>query len=140
LTPKATEGNEIGEHEGHQHYTVGQRRGIGIPARYPLYVLNKNAQTNTITVGPREQLHSDGCLAAETNWLTEPSDDWLACTARIRYNAEPVPAWVRATDNDEIEVQFDEPQFAVAPGQAVVCYDNEHVICGGWITEALDAH
>jgi len=139
-----TSGKTLGEHEGHQHYTIGQRRGIGVALGHPIYVVNKDAATNTVTVGEKKDLQASGCVATETNWLLdEPTHhDWISCTTKIRYNATPVPARVRFTDSDiptdgSIEVQFDEPQFAVAPGQAVVCYHDDAVICGGWIQRAV---
>ena len=111
---------------------------------YPIYVVNKSARTNTVTVGEKDDLQATGCTATEANWLMdEPTHhDWIPCAAKIRYNATPVPARVRIADRDiptdgGLEVQFDEPQFAVAPGQAVVCYDNETVMCGGWIQWAV---
>jgi len=133
-----TAGNDLGEHPGQQHFTIGQRRGVGVALGYPLYVINKDAQSNTITVGQREDLRASRCTASESNWLMEPpsDDEWIPCLAKIRYNAEPVPARVRWMDDDQLEVQFDEPQLAVAPGQAVVCYDDDAVICGGWINQA----
>ncbi len=130
------DGRELGEHEGHQRFTIGQRRRIGVALGYPLYVVDKDAEANTVTVGPRDALLRGGCVAAETNWLVEPPADWLACTARIRSNAEPVPARVRAVADERLEVRFDEPLEAVAPGQAVVCYAGEQVLGGGWITTA----
>ncbi len=132
-------GDVIGEHEGHQHFTVGQRRGIGIARSHPLYVLNKNSDTNTITVGAKRDLYADGCAASQVRWLMHEccSDDWMQCAAQIRYNAEPVPARVRCSGVDAIEVRFDEPQFAVAPGQAVVCYQGDAVMVGGWIDSAV---
>ena len=130
-------GATIGTHDGHQHFTVGQRRGVGVALGYPIYVVEKNAAANTVTVGTREDLLAGGCAAAETNWLCEPEPDtWTPCGAQIRYNAEPVPARVHATGPRRLEVRFDEPQFAVAPGQAVVCYDGDKVLGGGWITKA----
>jgi tRNA-specific 2-thiouridylase len=128
-----TEGRDLGGHDGHQHFTVGQRRGIGVPADHALYVLEKDAAANTITVGPRDELLAASCRASGANWILDRPDGWRACTAKIRYNAEPVPAEVRATDPDGLEVRFAEPQFAVAPGQAVVCYDGDTVLGGGWI-------
>ena len=104
---------------------------------YPIYVVEKNAAANTVTVGPREDLLAGGCIAGETNWLHEPEPDtWTPCGAQIRYNAGAVPARVRRIGPDRLEVRFEEPQFAVAPGQAVVCYDGDTVLGGGWITEA----
>jgi len=153
-----TSGKVLGEHAGHQHFTVGQRRGIGVALGYPLYVVHKEPRDNTITVGQKRDLYATGCTATDVNWLraaasprrecTEQSSthpaaaprhegQWLRCAAQIRYNADPVPARVRSIDDERIEVQFDAPQFAVAPGQAVVCYDGDAVICGGWIDEAI---
>ncbi len=135
------EGREIGEHAGHQHFTIGQRRGVGVALGYPIYVVDRDAQRNTITVGPREMLLAAGCTARETNWLVDesPVGEWIRCEAKIRYNSDPVPAQVRRLDEDAIEVCFDEPQFAVAPGQAVVCYradEPDVVMGGGWIDAA----
>ena len=142
-----TAGKPLGEHDGHQHFTIGQRRGTGVALGYPIYVVHKNPEDNTITVGERDELLSSRCVANEANWLVNPpspsgrgaggeGDGWLPCTAKIRYNADPAPARVRAVDDDTIEVQFNEPQFAIAPGQAVVCYDSDQVMCGGWIQSA----
>ena len=133
-------GTQVGEHEGHQHFTIGQRRGVGVAFGYPIYVVDKDPQANTITVGPREELTSIGLTARETNWLVPPPTDWQRCFAQIRYNANAVPAQVRLTGEEALEVRFDEPQFAVAPGQAVVCYDtdeNNRVLGGGWIEHAV---
>lgn len=133
-------GEVIGSHSGHQHFTIGQRRGLGIAFSEPRYVVDKNAESNVITVGTREQLLSTGCQAAEANWLCDlpPDRQWLPCQAKIRYNAQPVGAQVRSDGPDAIEVRFDQPQSAVAPGQAVVCYDDDAVICGGWIANAVN--
>jgi tRNA-specific 2-thiouridylase len=128
-------GRVLGEHPGHQHYTVGQRRGLGVAVGHPLYVIEKDPRSNTLVVGEKEHLFADGCRATDVNWHIDPPDgDWLACTAKVRYNADPAPAAVRSLGGGAIEVRFDEPQYAVAPGQAVVCYDGEAVVCGGWIT------
>ena len=137
-----SEGREIGRHPGHQHFTIGQRRGVGVALGHPVYVVDRDPTANTITVGPRELLAATGCRAAEANWLIDPpaEGEWLACRAKVRYNAEPVPARVRATPDGDLEVAFDEPQFAIAPGQAVVCYDaaeGDAVLGGGWIVSAL---
>jgi tRNA-specific 2-thiouridylase len=129
-------GNDVGEHPGHQHFTVGQRRGIGVALGHPIYVVSKDPESNTITVGEKDELLATGCAAGEANWHHGPSREWRECTAKIRYNSEPVPARVRATSDDAIEVAFDEPQHAVAAGQAVVCFDDDEVIVGGWISGA----
>lgn len=132
------EGRDLGEHAGHQHFTIGQRRGVGVALGYPIYVVDKDPEANTVTVGPRESLQSTGLIARETNWLIEPPTKPRPCHVKIRYNADPVPARVWASDDQALAVRFDEPQFAVAPGQAAVCYDNDRVLGGGWISEAVN--
>ncbi|MBI1370780.1 MAG: tRNA 2-thiouridine(34) synthase MnmA [Planctomycetes bacterium] len=126
------DGREVGQHEGHQHFTIGQRRGVGVALGYPIYVVGKDAASNTITVGPREALATTWCTADQMNWLIDPPQTPRRCTAKIRYNAVPVPATVQV-EGDRMIVRFDAPQDAVAPGQAVVCYDGERVLGGGWI-------
>jgi tRNA-specific 2-thiouridylase len=130
------EGKEVGEHAGHQHFTVGQRRGIGIAAPIPLYVIQKDAAANTVTVGPRDLLAARGLIADQTNWLIDPPAAPRQCMVKIRYNADLVPATVQANTDDELRVTFAQPQDAVAPGQAVVCYEGDRVLGGGWIREA----
>jgi len=133
------EGNELGEHEGHQHFTIGQRRGVRVPLGYPIYVVNKDANANTITVGVREDLAATGCIAEDVNWHEDPPPvgTSMPCAAQIRYNASPVAAEVLRTTEDTFSVRFAQPQDAVAPGQAVVCYVGDVVLCGGWIARAL---
>ena len=132
-----TDGKVIGEHEGHQHYTIGQRRGLGIAASLPLYVINREPERNRVIVGHREDLSSTGLLANQSNWFIEPPSSWLPCHAQIRYNASAVPARVKMLSEDQFTIEFDSPQFAVAPGQAVVCYDGDTVLGGGWIESAF---
>jgi len=138
-----TTGEVIGEHDGHQNFTLGQRRGLPVNRSYPLYVIGKDAATNTVTLGPREESFATGLRADQTNWLLDagevPRDpaNLLRVTIKIRSNSDPVPGSVVATNDDTLEVRFDEPQHAVTPGQAVVCYDGEELIGGGWISEAL---
>ena len=77
-----------------------------------------------------------GCTADQTNWLMPPPQDWRPCGVKVRYNSQPTSAWVRAIGKDTLEVAFDEGVSAVTPGQAVVCYDGDEVIGGGWINSA----
>jgi tRNA-specific 2-thiouridylase len=143
------EGNEIGQHDGHHRFTIGQRRGVGIAQGTPIYVVEKDHRTNTIVVGSRDDLMFDSCIGGEAQWLTEPPTDWTRCRAQHRYNSAACRAEYRAIDAGEtstpsgrrgrFEVRFDEPQFAVAPGQAIVLYDQEQdceVLGGGWIERA----
>ncbi|MEM9881314.1 MAG: tRNA 2-thiouridine(34) synthase MnmA [Planctomycetota bacterium] len=132
-----TDGNELGIHAGQQHFTLGQRRGVGVALGYPIYVVDKNPAANTVTVGPREALRADGCTANQTNWLIDPADvpthGWRRCEVKVRYNSSPTSGRVRATARDALAVEFDTPVSAVTPGQAVVCYDGDTVLGGGWI-------
>ncbi|MEM9348407.1 MAG: tRNA 2-thiouridine(34) synthase MnmA [Planctomycetota bacterium] len=142
-------GNQVGEHDGHQHFTLGQRRGIGVALGYPIYVVDKDPKANTITVGRKDDLMSIGLTAGQTNWLVQPPLDWVDCQAKVRYNSEPVPAKVRTfTDENAaggLEIRFDAPVEAVTPGQAAVCYGKiggpleQTVLGGGWINEAIRA-
>lgn len=127
-----TQGNVVGQHEGHQHFTLGQRRGIGVAMGHPIYVVAKDPAANTVTVGSKDDLLSSSLVADQCNWLIDPPVHALRCLAKIRYNSPPAPATVFAT-GDTLAVTFDEPQSAVTPGQAVVCYDDEQLIGGGWI-------
>lgn len=143
-------GQSLGQHPGHQHFTIGQRRGLGVATGQPLYVIDKNAADNTVTVGPRDALLATGLLASEINWLADlpspqagasPSPEGFSpesfsCHVKIRYNAAPVPAVAQLT-GEQLHVTFDQPQLAVAPGQAVVCYAEDRVLGGGWIDRAL---
>lgn len=131
------EGNIVGQHEGQQHFTIGQRRGVGVALGYPIYVTHKDPKGNTVTVGQKEDLMAGALTADQTNWFIDPPTELIKCQAKIRYNAQPVPARVRATGDDALEVIFDEPQSAVTPGQAVVCYLDDHLIGGGWIDHAI---
>ena len=134
------EGRVVGKHDGQHRFTIGQRRGMGVALGYPIYVVNKDASTNTVTVGPAEMLETRSCAAREVNWLVDAHDfaEWTRCYAKIRYNAAPVPARCRVdVERDLLEVEFDDAQRAVAPGQAVVCYDaatTSVVLGGGWIS------
>lgn len=130
-----TDGNKLGEHAGQQHFTLGQRRGVGVALGYPIYVVEKNPAANTVTVGGKDDLLADGCTADQTNWLVPPApgNQWRDCEIKVRYNSDPTPGKVRVTGDDALEVEFDVPVSAVTPGQAVVCYDGDTVMGGGWI-------
>ena len=128
------DGQVVGSHAGHQHFTIGQRRGVGVALGYPIYVTEKNPDANTVTVGPREDLLADRCTASQTNWLIDhPPRDWRPCHIKVRYNSQPAPGRVRITGDDTLEASFDQPLSAVTPGQAIVCYDHDRVLGGGWI-------
>ena len=135
-------GRELGRHEGHQRFTVGQRKGLRVPASIPLYVLRKDPVRNEVVVGPRASLEVSGVEATDVTWYSDASTreagEEITCTAQVRAHGVPIPA--RARWNDGIlRVQFDRPESGVAPGQAVVCYDDqERILGGGWIRATLD--
>ena len=131
------EGNVLGTHDGHQQFTIGQRRGLNLALGQPRYVTSKDATANTVTIGPRDSLAASGCSATESCWHIDPENEWMPCRAQVRAHGEAMPARVRATAAQSIQVEFAVPQDAVAPGQAVVCYQGEHVCCGGWIDRTL---
>jgi tRNA-specific 2-thiouridylase len=136
-------GEVVGTHRGHQHFTVGQRKGIGVGGRaLPLYVLGIDAESNRVTVGDKESLLAHSLVARQVNLLsdrlrdTRDSGGEMRCTAKVRYNHAPQPAVADVTGEDELTVRFDEPQIAITPGQAVVLYDGDVVLGGGWIDSA----
>ena len=131
-------GHVLGEHKGHQRYTIGQRKGLSVSLGYPIYVVDKDAATNKVVVGGKDQVAARGLIAGDANWLIDPpAGDALRCDVKIRSNSPPAAAHVRATGCDTLEVDFEEPQRAISPGQAAVCYAGEQVIGGGWIDRAL---
>ncbi len=132
------EGRVLGRHRGLEHYTVGQRRGLGVPAREPYYVLEIRPETNRVVLGRKEEILSSGLRAGRVNWLIEPPAGELTAQAVIRYRHPGVAAWITPVSAAEVEVLFAAPQSAVAPGQAVVFYDNdERMLGGGWIEDRI---
>jgi tRNA-specific 2-thiouridylase len=133
-------GEVVGSHEGHQHFTIGQRKGIGVAFGYPIYVTRIDAETNRVTLGRKEELLHRKLTGREVNWLTGPAmpvgpQEAVRVRAKVRYNSEPAPATALMTGADELTVRFDEPVLAITPGQAVVCYDEEteRLLGGAWI-------
>jgi tRNA-specific 2-thiouridylase len=127
-------GRRVGKHEGVHRFTVGQRKGLGLASPIPLYVVGINADTRTVTVGPRQALERRQLTAAAVNWISgiEPPPG-ARVTARIRHRHMDAPASIEPLPDARVCVTFDEPQSAVAPGQAVVMYDGDVVVGGGWI-------
>ena len=127
-------GNILGRHKGIIRYTVGQRRGIGISSCEPLYVLKVCPKDNKVVIGGGSDLFSKTLEADNINLITlDKIDSPLRLTAKIRYKHKEAPCTVRQTDKDRLHVEFDEPQRAITPGQALVLYDGDTVIGGGVI-------
>ncbi len=131
-------GRTVGAHGGVARYTIGQRRGLGIALGLPIYVTGIDAASNTVQVGPREALLKSALIAERVNWLIEPPRSEMRIQARIRYQHTPAPATAECLDAQRVRVCFDTPQPAVTAGQAVVFYDGDDCLGGGWIDTALD--
>jgi tRNA-specific 2-thiouridylase len=127
------EGQVVGAHRGLPHYTVGQRRGLGIAAGVPVYVTEINVEDNTLRIGPRDQLLGRVLHADRLNLLTEPPAPTFRTHAQIRYLHRAAPATAHLLGDGRLRLVFDEPQPAITPGQAVVLYDDDRVLGGAWI-------
>ncbi len=135
-----TDGRVLGHHEGVHNFTVGQRKGLGVATGSPLYVININGAEGKVTVGANDDLLSQTLIARDLNWIaidSLPANASMRVQAKIRHRHEPAPAVIENAPNGELRVTFDEPQRAITPGQAVVFYDGDLVVGGGWIAEAV---
>lgn len=129
-----TEGNILGRHDGIIRYTPGQRKGLGIAFGRPMYVKSKDAAKNTVTLSSNEELFSDRLTVKNINLIAlDRIDAPLRIEAKIRYNHKASPATVIQIDDNRLEIVFDTPQRAIAPGQSAVLYDGDVVIGGGII-------
>lgn len=129
------DGNIVGEHEGYPFYTIGQRRGLDLALGKRVYVTDINPDTNVITIGEKEDLVSTTCRAKKVNLSKygEVPGGEMDVTGAIRYNDDGVIGHLKQLGEDEIEVTFPTGREAIAPGQAVVCYEGNDVVAGGWI-------
>lgn len=133
-----TEGKVLGRHQGIFRYTIGQRRGLGIPADKALYVLKLDAANNQVVVGYKEELNASGLIASDVNWIIPPaSEEPLQALVKIRHNAPLASAWVNPLPDNRVEVRFEQFQKGIAPGQAAVFYDDDVMLGGGWIRESF---
>ena len=127
------EGRVLGRHRGAAAYTLGQRRGLGLPMGERVYVVSKDMAANTVTVGPEKLLFRDALRAEGMNWIVTPPAGPFRSKAKIRYRAPEAAATVTPLGNSGAVIVFDAPQRAVTPGQAVVLYDGDTVLGGGTI-------
>lgn len=133
------EGNVVGQHRGAVRYTLGQRKGLGLAMGTPVYVSGKDMEKNTVTVGPNESLFSSSLVAEDMNWVAIPElTASLRIKAKTRYRQKEQWATAIPLEGGRVRVDFDEPQRAVTPGQAVVLYDGDIVVGGGTIVEAFN--
>lgn len=128
-----SDGRVVGTHDGLERFTIGQRKGLGIALGEPRFVIRLERETNRVVLGTKGELATSQLSAAGTNWLAPPPGEPIRCQIKIRYNARPAAGTVELLDGDRLRAVFDQPQYGVAPGQAVVCYDGERVLGGGWI-------
>ena len=129
------DGRTLGEHRGVHHFTVGQRRGLGVATGEPLYVIATDPAAQRVIVGGNDDLLRGGFFAASVNWISFAAVDRpLRAQVKIRNKHVAAPAWLHATESStRVEVVFDAPQRAVTPGQGAVFYDGDLVLGGGWI-------
>lgn len=128
------QGNVIGEHQGLIHYTVGQRRGLGIALGKPAYVCGLDVPRNRVIIGDNADLFTDTCTVTDINWIAgTPPQEPVRCKAKIRYRHPEQPALLTFTDTRTAVLQFDAPQRAITAGQAAVFYQDEIVLGGGEI-------
>ncbi|MBW2609195.1 MAG: tRNA 2-thiouridine(34) synthase MnmA [Deltaproteobacteria bacterium] len=127
-------GRKVGEHSGTYQYTVGQRHGLGIASSRPYYVMEIRPEGNQVIVGRKEDLFSRSVDADSFNWVNgAPPERSMKVMAQIRYRHDAASGRLEIISPDKVRLEFDEPQSAVTPGQALVCYGGERLLGGGWI-------
>lgn len=127
----------LGSHRGTYRYTIGQRRGLGIAHPHPLYVIGVDTAKRHVVVGGEKELYRPGLKAGNFNWIVPPPTAPLACRCKIRYRHRSVPCTVVPGRDGNAEIRFRQPEKSVTPGQAVVLYDGDLVLGGGWIDSPL---
>ena len=130
-------GRVLGRHHGLEAYTTGQRKGLGVSAAGRLYVISRDAATNTVLLGDDADLYASSLLAARLNWIEPEPDRPIRVTAKTRYSQTEAAATVTPLPDGTVRVDFDTPQRAVTAGQAAVFYDGERVVGGGTIERTL---
>jgi len=127
-------GNVLGKHKGVIHYTLGQRKGLGIALGKPQFVIDKNSETNCVVLGDEEHLFSEEVIVKEVNFIPfDVLEKEMHVTAKLRYRHNAQPATIFPLENGNVKIVFDEPQRAASPGQAAVFYDGDLVVGGGII-------
>ncbi|MCS6813945.1 MAG: tRNA 2-thiouridine(34) synthase MnmA, partial [Cyanobacteria bacterium] len=127
-------GKVLGYHNGVHHYTIGQRKGLGIAHSEPLYVLALDAGRNRVIVGDRAAAYDEGCMVQRVNWVSiTPPTDPIRAEVQVRYRSPAVPVTVIPLPDCTAQLVFDEPQFSITPGQAAVWYHQDVLLGGGII-------
>lgn len=134
-------GQVLGEHQGVAFFTIGQRRGLGLTSSEPLYVIRLHRETNQVVLGPESSLYQAQVPVQAVNWVSiDPIQEPLRALVRLRYTHQGCWGWLHPQDDHTLQVELDEPERAVTPGQAAVFYDlTGRVLGGGWIAEAPPA-
>ena len=127
------DGRVGGTHPGIERFTIGQRKGMKVAMGEPYFVVRIEPASCRVVIGRQEDLSRSELTAESCNWLTDPPPGRFRCLAKIRYNSPPAPAEAEILPSNRLGIIFDEPRHGVAPGQAVVLYDGERVLGGGWI-------
>ncbi|MBN1643983.1 MAG: tRNA 2-thiouridine(34) synthase MnmA [Dehalococcoidales bacterium] len=132
------QGNVLGKHNGIINYTIGQRKGLGISSKEPLYVVDINRQTNTVVVGSKQDTYAGEFIVSDLNWLAfDKTEDEMNVEVKIRYLHPEAKAVVTPVDSNRVGVKFAEPQMAITPGQSAVFYNGDLVVGGGIIEQVL---
>jgi tRNA-specific 2-thiouridylase len=131
------EGRALGRHGGVHRFTIGQRKGLGVSSSIPLYVVDIDAASADVTVGPRDALERSALEASGVNWIAGDIPPPVRASVRIRYRHQEAGATITPLDGGRARVDFDRPQSAVTPGQAVVFYQGDEVLGGGWIERSI---
>lgn len=129
-------GTVLGHHQGIINFTVGQRKGLGISAAEPLYVIKLEPEAKRVIVGPYEALAKQTLFIKEVNWLADPRlfEKGYTCQAKIRSTHQPVPATIQVLPDNKTQVTFSSPEYGVSSGQACVFFEQDRVLGGGWIS------
>jgi tRNA-specific 2-thiouridylase len=115
----------VGRHDGIESFTIGQRKGLGVALGEPQFVVRIEPDSLRVVIGRREELARRELVARRVNWLCTPPAGHFRCWAQIRYNSPPAAATAECRTDGELNIEFDEPRYGVAPGQALVCYARE---------------
>jgi tRNA-specific 2-thiouridylase len=128
------DGQNLGAHGGTHRYTVGQRKGLGVTAPDPLYVIQIDEASRQVTLGPEQDLYHRELIARDLNWISIPAlTKPIRVDAKVRHRHPEALAWVYPAPDNQARVLFDDPQRSIAPGQSVVFYQGDEVVGGGWI-------
>ena len=129
------DGNILGQHEGITHYTIGQRKGLNLSMGRPVFVVEIRPETNEVVIGEANDVFSNILICSHLNWMAIQGlyGKEMDVTVKIRYSHKGAKATIREIGDDKVECQFEEPQRAITPGQAVVFYDGDYVVGGGII-------